>query len=261
MKQSGDNLSSKNARRLRKMTFSYKTVGKTSRQATLACTAANPNDSTGKFRMRWPLTTRFSSTAMGILLLSLICVITGSSVGWYSEDAIHRHPAVDLHFEGDSDGAQKATAANGGISPQLLSLDRMSISSDSGDRQPTMVSLDIVEIIRNYDQLTLAPLFPGMSTCPASMMPALTPLINEPLDEHGNRMLHIAARSGNRFAIWSLMQMGADESLLNSGQQTPLMALRCSDQTTRDAIIACLTRQDSTIAAVSPLRRLSRVAS
>lgn len=209
------------------------------------------------------MTTRFSvsALALGTLLLTLICLITGISMGWHSPVVTHDHQSVDLRFEGDADDAQKSTTANGGNSSHLLSFRRLTISSDSNAGRPAMVSLDLLEIMRHYDQQTLAPLFPGISTCPASMMLALIPLINEPLDEHGNRMLHIAARSGNQFAIWSLMQLGADASLLNSGQQTPLMALRCSDQTTRDAIIACLTRQDSTIAAVSPPRGLSRVAS
>ena len=97
-----------------------------------------------------------------------------------------------------------------------------------------------MKLLREYDQATVAPFFPGMLVMPRWMCLVLLRVLDEPVDEHQNRMLHIAARSGNHFAAWALMDLGADPHVMNVAGQTPLQSLRCLDPATRQAIAVCL---------------------
>lgn len=132
--------------------------------------------------------------------------------------------------------------------PEMIRMDADVM--DASDGRPERAAPGLEEVMRQYDQEVLSGWFPGLATCPRWIVASMTPLIDEPVDECGNRMLHIAARSANQYAIWGLMQLGADASILNDGRETPLQVLRCSDRSAREAIIACLQGQDVQLASL-----------
>ncbi len=117
-------------------------------------------------------------------------------------------------------------------------------------RGPEIANIGLTAMMQMYDQATLAPLFPGIAVWPQWIAALLVPAINEPVDEHGNRLLHIATRSGNQFAAWGLMNMGADPTILNRRNKTPLQTLRCRNRSVHAAIVACLQRRENSVAII-----------
>jgi hypothetical protein len=80
--------------------------------------------------------------------------------------------------------------------------------------------LPTARLIAEHDARSLA-VCPSLLIAPPIIQLAFPSVIDLPIDEHGNRMLHIASRSGNLFALWQLLELGADTSVRNRFGKTP----------------------------------------
>ncbi|XP_010156845.1 PREDICTED: ankyrin repeat and zinc finger domain-containing protein 1, partial [Eurypyga helias] len=58
-------------------------------------------------------------------------------------------------------------------------------------------------------------------------------LLNQPVDEHGSTLLHVAASAGEAEAVWLLLEAGSDPALRDRQDRTPYCV--SADKTTRNA--------------------------
>ncbi|MCA9064721.1 MAG: ankyrin repeat domain-containing protein [Planctomycetaceae bacterium] len=123
-------------------------------------------------------------------------------------------------------------------------------STSAAASELDLFSMDTQELIRQHDNRVLAAFcYPAMLTSgfQAAMMRAQAA---EPIDEHGNTLLHLAARSGNYNATVILSLLQADPRVRNRFDESPADILQCGDSRTRNRIAAVL----STAETVSGLR-------
>lgn len=73
----------------------------------------------------------------------------------------------------------------------------------------------------DYLMRTLSPVA-GMMFAPTCMQLAFSNIVNHPIDEHQNRLLHVASRSKEPFFNWMLLQLGASTSTRNRSGWLPL---------------------------------------
>ncbi len=81
---------------------------------------------------------------------------------------------------------------------------------------------------------------PEMVLVPSWQYACLRPILDAPADAYGNRLLHIAARSGNREAVELLLELGAQPNQQNLMGQTARDVLKCHDGVSRFSMIASL---------------------
>lgn len=63
---------------------------------------------------------------------------------------------------------------------------------------------------------------PAIPLAPSGLQVGFRAIINEPIDEHGNRLLHLASRSGDLGALDQLLTLGATPGVRNHFGRTPL---------------------------------------
>lgn len=107
---------------------------------------------------------------------------------------------------------------------------------------PEKAGFDAREMIQHHDEATLAVWFPGLAFAPDWTWDVLITAADEPVDEFGNRLIHVAARSGNHPVVWVLMEHGADPDILNNFNEKAVDVVHCFDRRTRDAIVQCILR-------------------
>lgn len=105
---------------------------------------------------------------------------------------------------------------------------------------PRKADLDLRGMLQKFDERTMAAWMAGVTFAPVWTRISLMANCNEVCDEFDNRLVHIAARSGNYAALWVLMRNGADPDLMNMRKETSLQIVRSPDRTKRDFMIACL---------------------
>ena len=143
--------------------------------------------------------------------------IAGGDVD-YCADTVCLNPSRHLKQTEDVNPAQGIDELPVQISSTRLPPQRV--------RRPDLASLGIREMIRDYDNARLAPVFHGMALAPKLTWRCfMYAAANEPIDEFGNRMLHISARSSNAFYAWCLMESGANPYLTNIDRQTPIQSV------------------------------------
>lgn len=183
---------------------------------------------------------------LGVALLLAGCV--GAAVARQTFKVTPGVTGGGLRMEQDAVPGSR-TAVAGTAVPQIqLARAAAPVGSGGLSSLDETASIGLMDVMRASDQATLAPLLPGMLLAPGCTWAGLATALDEPVDEHGNRLLHLAARSGNRFAAWALTEMGANSQLVNHGGETPLLALRCRDRETREAMIAQLQSRDPALA-------------
>jgi hypothetical protein len=95
-------------------------------------------------------------------------------------------------------------------------------------------------ILAQRDSFRLS-ICPAMYFAPVSFRIAFRTTINDPIDDRGNRLLHIAARAGQVSAVWYLLEAGASPSVCNSLGRAPADVAYAGNAQAHDAIIAALT--------------------
>ncbi len=103
-------------------------------------------------------------------------------------------------------------------------------------------TISVPEMIRKADNLRLAPIFQGMVLAPKLAYDVfLAASVDCAVDECGNTLLHLAARSGNHLYTWCLLEHGADPMQVNAGGQTVLQTVNCAPGQLRTAVLQCVS--------------------
>jgi len=129
-------------------------------------------------------------------------------------------------------------------------------------RDRKMVQIPTDQIVQKYYSETLS-VIPALMFSPIALQLAFTETINAPIDEHNNTLLHVASRSGDVFAAWQLLELGADPRTSNRFHQMPVHvvysgnsqiseALTAAFSSHQDAIVEVLFRRTASETPVAP---------
>jgi hypothetical protein len=116
-------------------------------------------------------------------------------------------------------------------------------------RDRPMVQIPTDRILREYYSETLS-VIPALMFSPVSMQLAFAATVNTPIDEHGNTLLHLASRSGDVFAAWQLLELGANPQIANCFHKKPIHVVCLGNPQVTDALTAAFSSHHDSIAEV-----------
>lgn len=124
--------------------------------------------------------------------------------------------------------------------PDKVSREGVSAGLDLLEEEASMARVGLREYHQDLDRCILMVWMPEMMLVHSWQYECLRPMLDAPADAYGNRLLHIAARSGNREAVELLLELGARADEQNLMGQTARDVLKCHDGVSRFSMIASL---------------------
>lgn len=142
---------------------------------------------------------------------------------------------------GTESGAEEKRT-NSGLRQQAEKVSSAVVSAglDLMEEEAATARVGLREYYQDLDRCILMVWMPEMTVIPSWQYTCLRPVLDAPADAYGNRLLHIAARSGNREALELLLELGAHPDELNLMGQTARDVLKCHDGVSRYSMIAAL---------------------